>query len=74
MMEGYAEALNIAVEEDSAYAGCIKALAEGDIQKAQRQADEFYLQLLTKGGGAGPALNWKNAWEAAVQEAMAEGN
>jgi hypothetical protein len=32
-------------------------------------ADAFYSDLLVNGGGAIAALNWKNAWDAALREA-----
>jgi RHS repeat-associated protein len=69
MMEGYAQGLEIAAAENSAYQQLVAALARGDLAEANRQADEFYMDLLTRGGGAAPALTWKNAWETAICEA-----
>ncbi len=70
LIDGYAEALEIAVDEQSGYRKCLAALSRGDMDEAQRQADEFHLELLTKGAGASTALNWKKAWDAAVLEAL----
>jgi len=70
LIDGYAEALEIAVKDDSAYRKCVGALSRGDMPEAQRQADEFYFELLTGGAGAAPALHWRRAWDAAVRDAL----
>jgi hypothetical protein len=57
MIEGYANGITIAAEANSAYQQLVKALARGDMAEAHRQADQFYKQLLTKGGGASAALD-----------------
>jgi hypothetical protein len=69
MLDGYANALEIAADDNSAYQQLIAALARVDLEEANRQSEEFYMQLLLKGGGATAALNWKRAWDAALAEA-----
>jgi hypothetical protein len=68
MMEGYAQGLEIAAAENSSYQQLVAALARVDLAEANRQADEFYVDVATKGGGSIAALNGKNAWDAAVCE------
>ena len=69
-ISGYTDAIEIASEENSGYQKCLKALARGDMPDAQKQADEFYLDLLTDGPGLGPATRWKRAWDNAVRDAL----
>jgi len=69
MIEGYVQGLEAATDKDSAYQTLVRALACGDVAGANKAADAFYDELIDKGAGATTALNWKRAWDNAINEA-----